>query len=446
MTAQQAIEMLESTSSSAYMTNSLFVFLAAALVFIMQAGFALLETGYTRSKNTANIWLKNLMDFCVGTVAYLFIGFGLQYGDDFLGLFGTTGFFNPFACSMDVWASCVDMNLNPYVYFFFQLAFCGATATIISGAVAERFKFQSYLIVSLFMTGFIYPVASHWIWGGGWLAQLGIIDFAGTLAVHGIGGMAALVCAAFVGPRVGKYNADGSANAIQGHSISLAALGAIILWFGWYGFNPGSELGFDSTALYAAITTTIAGASGALGGLFFTWIKDKAPSVEGAYNGALAGMVSVCSTANTLEILPCILLGVIAGIIVVASSSFVEKKLHIDDACGAGSMHFVSGIPGVLFAGIFGSSGVLQGAGFAQLGVQLLGEAAVFAFVVCCTSIVCVVLRATMGIRVSATEEIAGMDQAEHNTVAYDYVETEQEILRNESVILKNESRILQTQ
>jgi len=256
MTASQAMEILsnlETGDKLNYISNSIFIFLCGVLVFSMQAGFALLETGMTRSKNTSNIWMKNLMDFCVGVFAYFLVGYGLQYGDDFHGLFGTTGFLNPFNSEMQIWADCVDMQLNPYIYFFFQMAFCGATATIISGAVAERFKFGSYLICSLFMTGLVYPVGSHWIWGGGWLSQLGFVDFAGTLAVHGIGGMAALVCAAFVGPRIGKYDANGESHSIRGHNISLFGLGAIFLWFGWYGFNPGSELGFDDAAAYAAI-------------------------------------------------------------------------------------------------------------------------------------------------------------------------------------------------
>ena len=278
------------------------------------------------------------------------------------------------------------------------------------------------------MSGLIYPVASHWIWGGGWLSQLGFIDFAGTLAVHGIGGIAALVCAAFVGPRVGKYNKDGSANEIKGHNISLVGLGAILLWFGWYGFNPGSALGFTNNAMYAAITTTVVAGVGGLSGLFFTWIKDKKPSVAGAFNGSLAAMVAVCTTTDYLDIYATMLLGVIAGIVVTASSSFVEKKLHIDDACGAGSMHFVSGIPGVLFAGLFGSSGLFNGAGLAQLGIQLLGEIAVFAFVSVSVSLVCLLLRATVGIRVSKEDEVVGMDISEHHTVAYEYIEEVSEL------------------
>lgn len=424
MTAQQAIEVLEQTGGSTYLMNSIFIFLASCLVFLMQAGFALLETGYSRSKNTANIWLKNLMDFSVGTIAYLLIGFGIQYGNDFHGLFGINGFINPFTQSLNVWENCVALNLNPYMFFFFQLVFCGATATIISGAVAERFKFNSYLILSVAMTGFIYPIASHWVWGGGWLSQIGFIDFAGTLAVHGVGGVAALVAAASVGPRIGKYNKDGSANELKGHNLSFAALGGILLWFGWYGFNPGSELGFDSAAMYSAITTTMVGAAGGLGGLFYSWIKDKTPSVEGAFNGALAGMVAVCSTTNFLGIFPTILLGLIAGVLVTASSRYVERVLHIDDVCGAGSMHFVSGIPGVLFAGIFGASGLLEGAGFRQLGVQLLGEIAIVSFVVVTTAAVCFILKSTLGIRVEKEEECIGMDVSEHSTQAYDYLET----------------------
>lgn len=436
MTASQAIAQLNEMGSSSYLTNSLFIFLAACLVFIMQAGFALLETGYTRSKNTANIWLKNLMDFCVGVAVYLAVGFGLQYGDDVSGLFGSTGFLNPFHAEMQIWADCVDMELNPYCYFFFQLAFCGATATIVSGAVAERFKFSSYLIVSAVMSGFVYPVASHWIWGGGWLSSLGMIDFAGTLAVHGIGGISALVCAAMVGPRIGKYNKDGSSNEIKGHSVTLVGLGAILLWFGWYGFNPGSELGMDSDAMYAAITSTIVAGVGGLGGLFFSWIIEKKPNVYAAFNGMLAALVAVCSTANTLSVPICFLLAIIASIVIYLSMLFIDRVLHIDDACGAGSLHFVSGIPGVLMAGLVGSSGLLTGHGFRQFGIQLLAEVSVFVFVAICVFVTCLAIKKTIGLRVSDEEQLLGMDISEHNTTAYDFLETEAELKEEEEVIL----------
>lgn len=423
MTASQAMEILsnlEAADKVTYISNSIFIFLCGVLVFSMQAGFAMLETGMTRSKNTSNIWLKNLMDFCIGVAVYFLFGFGfgLQYGNDFHGLFGTTGFLNPFSREMGIWSSCVDMMLNPYIYFFFQLAFCGATATIISGAVAERFKFSSYLIISICMTGIAYPIASHWIWGGGWLSQLGFVDFAGTLAVHGIGGMAALVCAAFVGPRIGKYNKDGSSNAIKGHSESLFGLGAIFLWFGWYGFNPGSELGFDDAAAYAAITSTIAGGVGGLAGLFCSWIVEKKPNVDAAYNGMLAGLVAICSTANTQAPWSSAIVAIVAAVVIYFAAQLVDKKLHIDDACGAGSLHFISGIFGVLAPGIFGAT-----AGFKQFGVQLLGEICVFVFVVAVISLACIILKHTVGIRVSDEDQLLGMDISEHNTYAYDYLE-----------------------
>lgn len=420
MTASQAMEMLsnlESADKVSYIGNSIFIFLCGVLVFSMQAGFAMLETGMTRSKNTSNIWMKNLMDFCVGVAIYFVFGFGLQYGNDFQGLFGTNGFLNPFTTEMTIWSDCVDMMLNPYIYFFFQLAFCGATATIISGAVAERFKFNSYLIISVCMTGIAYPIGSHWIWGGGWLSQLGFIDFAGTLAVHGIGGIAALVCAAFVGPRIGKYNKDGSPNVIKGHNASLFGLGAIFLWFGWYGFNPGSELGFDDAAAYAAITSTIVGGIGGLAGLFCSWIVEKKPNVDAAFNGSLAGLVAICSTADTQAPYSSAIIAIVAAVVVYFSAKFVERKLHIDDACGAASLHFVSGIFGVLAPGIFGAS-----AGIKQFGIQLLGEISVFAFVAAVISLACYILKHTIGIRVSDEEQKLGMDICEHDTYAYDYL------------------------
>ncbi len=431
MTATQAMEILsrlESTDKMAYIGNSIFIFICAVLVFSMQAGFAMLETGMTRSKNTSNIWLKNLMDFCVGVAVYFVVGFGLQYGDDFHGLFGTNGFLNPFGAEMGIWSNCVDRMINPYVYFFFQLAFCGATATIISGAVAERFKFESYLIISVCMTGIAYPIGSHWIWGGGWLSQLGFIDFAGSLAVHGIGGIAALICAFMVGPRIGKYNADGSSNVIKGHSESLFGLGAIFLWFGWYGFNPGSELGFDDAAAYAAITSTIAGGLGGLGGLFFSWLVEKKPSVDAAYNGMLAGLVAICTTANNQSPWATAIIAVVASMVVYLSAKFVDTKLHIDDACGAGSLHFVSGIFGVLAPGLFGAS-----AGIRQFGVQLLGEVTVFVFVSVVIGLVCVILKHTMGIRVSDHDQKVGMDIAEHDTYAYDYLKKKYEAATHET-------------
>lgn len=425
MNATQALELLnalEGSDKATYIGNSIFCFVCAALVFSMQAGFAMLETGMTRSKNTSNIWLKNLMDFCVGVCVYLLIGFGLQYGNDFAGIIGTNGFINPFAANMDVWANCVDLKLNPYIYFFFQLVFCGATATIISGAVAERFKFSSYLIVSACMTGFIYPVATHWIWGGGWLSKLGMIDFAGTLAVHGVGGIAALVCASMVGPRIGKYNKDGSSNVIKGHSATLFGLGAIFLWFGWYGFNPGSELGFDDIAAYSCLTSTIAGGFGGLAGLIFSWIVEKRPNVDTSFNGALAGLVAICCTTNVQSIGGTILIASIAAIVAYLSTKFVDEKLHIDDACGAGSLHFVSGIIGVLAPGFLGAS-----AGIKQFGIQLLAEVCVFTFIVVVLGTICLILKSTIGLRVDDKDQIIGMDISEHHTYAYDYLESNYE-------------------
>lgn len=419
MTAFQASELLSNLTGSdktAYIGNSVFLFICACLVFSMQAGFAMLETGMTRSKNTSNIWLKNLMDFCVGVVMYLLIGFGLQYGNDFHGLFGVNGFLNPFQTEMGIWSYCVDLQLNPYIYFFFQMAFYGATATIISGAVAERFKFSSYLIISACMTAFIYPVASHWIWGGGWLSSLGFIDFAGTLAVHGIGGIAALVCAKMVGPRIGKFNPDGSANVIRGHNESLFGLGAIFLWFGWYGFNPGSELGFDSVAAYSAITTTLAPAVGGLAGLALSWIVEKKPSVDAAFNGMLAGLVAICTTTNYMPVYGTVIIAAVAGCVIYLSAKLWEK-VHIDDACGASCLHFASGIFGVLAAGLLGPNASVK-----QFGIQLLGEISVFTFVFVTMTLICLILRHTVGIRVSDEDQKLGMDIAEHDTYAYEYL------------------------
>ena len=257
-----AIKSLEELiKGSSYLFNSLWVLVAAVFVFFMQAGFACCESGSARSKSACNIWLKNAVDFCVGALVFYFIGFGLMYGDDWHGLIGINGFLNPLDQDLVIWDG---LGLSPQVYLLFQTMFCATTATIISGSVAERFKFGTYIWVSVFMTGFVYPIVGHWIWGGGWLAQLGFSDFAGSTAVHSVGAWAALVCAALVGARTGKYTKDGKVNGIPGHNIPMLVLGVFILWVGWYGFNPGSELALDDTTFYTAVTTTFAAAAGCL--------------------------------------------------------------------------------------------------------------------------------------------------------------------------------------
>ena len=401
-----------------YLFNSLFVLLASVLVFMMQMGFACCESGFSRAKNACNIWLKNFCDFCVGAFVYYLIGFGIMYGDDFHGLFGTTGFINPLAQNLNVWKG-LGGSLSPQIYLLFQTMFCATAATIISGAVAERFKFSSYLIVSTIMSGIIYPVIGHWVWGGGWLSSLGFSDFAGSGAVHMVGGFAALAGAFMVGPRIGKY-INGKSQVIPGHNIPMAMLGGFILWVGWYGFNPGSELAFDEVTLYTTITTTFAGSAGGLSALFFTWIRYKKPDPTLALNGALGALVAVCTGVAEISLLGATAIGIISGIMLPLSVEFVDKVLHIDDPAGAISLHGTNGILGVIEGGLLSTSkGLFYGFGIHHLLLQLLGVISIGVFVLLSTFLMFYILKRTVGIRVSNNEEIDGLDKHEHAMLAY---------------------------
>lgn len=398
------------------MFNSIWVMVAAVFVFLMQPGFALMESGFSRSKNACNIWLKNLCDFLVGALVYYFIGFGLMYGDSWHGIIGINGFFNPLDQNLQIWDG---MTLSPHIFLLYQTMFCATTATIISGSVAERFKFNSYLIVSAVMTGIVYPVCGHWIWGGGWLANIGFSDFAGSTAVHSVGAYAAFAGAFMVGPRIGKYK-NGKSNAIPGHNIPMGLLGAFILWFGWYGFNPGSELGLDEVTFYTTITTTIAASAGGLAGLFISWIKYKKPDPTLAANGALAGLVGICTGVASVSYMGSLIIGLICGTMVVFSLQFVEKKLRVDDVVGAVSLHGCSGIIGTLLAGFLSrDAGLFYGHGGSFLLSQFIGVIAVGAFCLIVTFILFFVLKKTLGIRVSEGEELAGLDMEEHGMNAY---------------------------
>ncbi len=403
-----------------YLFNSLFVLLASVLVFMMQMGFACCESGFSRSKNACNIWLKNFCDFCVGAFVYYIVGFGIMYGDDWHGLIGVTGFGNPLAQELSIWKS-YEGTLSPQIFLLFQTMFCATAATIISGSVAERFKFDTYLVVSALMSGIIYPVIGHWVWGGGWLSSLGFSDFAGSGAVHAVGGFAALVGAFMVGPRIGKY-VDGKPQAIPGHNIPMAMLGGFILWVGWYGFNPGSELALDETSLYTTVTTTFAGAAGGLSALFFTWARYKKPDPTLALNGALGGLVAVCTGVAEISYLGASIIGIISGIILPLSVEFVDKKLHIDDPAGAISLHGTNGILGVIEAGLLSTTrGLLYGKGISYLLIQTLGIICIGAFVFASAFIMFFVLKKTMGIRVTSEEETDGLDKHEHGMVAYTF-------------------------
>ncbi|MDO4203011.1 MAG: ammonium transporter [Selenomonadaceae bacterium] len=404
------------TKENAYMLNSIWVLCAAVFVFFMQAGFACMESGFSRSRNACNIWLKNLCDFCIGALVYYVVGFGIMYGDDYHGLIGINGFIDPLAQKLQVWEG---LNLSKEIFLLYQTMFCATTATIISGSVAERFKFNSYLVVSAVMTGLIYPVVGHWIWGGGWLSELGFSDFAGSTAVHFVGACAAFMGAYMVGPRIGKYR-DGKPRAIPGHNIPMGILGALILWFGWYGFNPGSELALDETTFYTTVTTTLTAAAGGIAGLVTSWIRFKKPDPTLAANGALAALVGICTGVAEVSPFGSIAIGLICGTLICFTLEFVDHKLHIDDPVGAISLHGGSGAVGTLLAALFSmEKGLFYGHGTDFLVSQLIGVLSVTAFCAVTTFILYKALALTVGIRVSEEEELAGLDVQEHGMNAY---------------------------
>lgn len=388
----------------------MWILIAGALVFFMQAGFTLVETGFTRSKNTINIIMKNLMDFCIGSVGFWLIGYALMYGDDIGTFIGAPSLFFNEAGEMH--------NL------FFQTVFCATAATIVSGAIAERTKFTTYLLFSLLMTVLIYPISGHWVWQGeGWLTKLGFIDFAGSSVVHSVGGWAALVAAIMVGPRIGKYT-NGKSNAIPGHSILLGALGVFILWLGWYGFNGGSQLAISGDNVTAVsnviITTNLAGAAGALAAMFYTWIRYGKPDASMTLNGVLAGLVGVTAGCAVVDNFGATAIGLICGVLVVVAIEFVDKKLKVDDPVGAVSVHGVCGAVGTILVGLFATDGGLfYGGGFTQLGVQATGVLAIAAWAITTSFIILFILKKALGLRVSEKEEVDGLDIHEHGMEAY---------------------------
>lgn len=410
--------------------DMIWLILAAALVFFMQAGFAMVETGLTRAKNAGNILMKNLMDFSAGAVAYWAIGWALMYGAPSLGGFiGGNGFFLSYTEEAMAAYGVSDMSAI-FRDWMFQVVFAATAATIVSGAMAERTQFKGYLVYSVFISGLIYPISGHWVWGGGWLAELGFHDFAGSTVVHSVGAWAAMIGAAIIGPRKGKYvkvNGKTTVKAIQGHSMPLAALGVFILWFGWYGFNAGSTLsGTDLTIAHVATTTTLAAATGAIGAMITSWVWFGKPDPSVSLNGALAGLVGI--TAGTWVVSPvgAVIIGFLAGILVVASVEFFDKVLHIDDPVGAISVHGVVGAWGTIAVGLFadgvndpGIVGLFYGGGAAQLGVQLIGVLAVFGWVVVTSLVLFGALKAFKALRVSEKEELMGLDIGEHGTESY---------------------------
>ncbi|MFH1983290.1 MAG: ammonium transporter [Pseudomonadota bacterium] len=391
--------------------NFLWTLVAAALVFFMQAGFAMVEAGFTRAKNAVNIMMKNLMDFSMGSLAYWAIGFGLMFGATTTGWFGTTDFFlSGFTGEGTEWV---------LAFWMFQVVFAATAATIVSGAMAERTKFSGYLIYSFFISAFIYPIFGSWAWGsllngGGWLEGFGFIDFAGSTVVHSVGGWCALAGAIVLGPRIGKYTKDGKIRPILGHNIPLAALGVFILWLGWFGFNPGSTTTADKSIAMIFVNTNLSAAAGCVMAMAVSWLMFGKPEVGMSLNGALAGLVAVTAGCANVTPTSSIILGAIAGVIVVYSVLFFDK-IKIDDPVGAVSVHGVCGAWGTLAAGIFDMGGF----SIKVVGVQLLGIGACFLFVFPMAYLLFKAINATIGLRVSPEEEMEGLDIVEHGGSAY---------------------------
>ncbi len=407
--------------------NTIWVLIASILVIFMNAGFGMLETGFCRQKNAVNILAKNLIVFALATIAYWAIGFALMFGRDnpFVGL---SGFFltgEPATYGLEPF----PVGLPVSVFFLFQVAFAGTAATIVSGAVAERIKFTDFLIFSIVLVAISYSITGHWIWGGGWLSEMGFKDFAGSTAVHSVGGWAALVGAYILGPRYGKYS-EGRVNAIPGHNMSIATLGCLILWIGWFGFNPGSQLAADSHVPYIAVTTNLAAAAGGITSTFVSWWKDGKPDLSMIINGILAGLVGITAGCDGVSYLGAIIIGLIAGVIVVYSVGIFDTIIKIDDPVGATSVHLVCGIWGTLAVGLFNTeSGLFYGGGIGQLINQIIGILAVGVFTVAFSVALWLALKATLGIRVSLEEEVNGLDIGEHGMEAYSGFVKEADIL-----------------
>ena len=393
--------------------------IGAALVFWMQAGFAMVETGFTRAKNSGNILMKNLMDFCIGTVMFILIGFSLLLGEDFLGFIGKPGF--------DIFTSYSNFDFSNFV---FNLVFCATTATIVSGAMAERTKFLSYCVYSAVISGLIYPIEAHWIWGGGWLSQLGFHDFAGSCAIHMVGGISALIGAAILGPRIGKFTKDKNGkitkvNAFPGHNLPLGCLGCFILWFGWYGFN-GAACTDGAQLASVFLTTTVAPAVATVVCMVFTWVKYGKPDVSMCLNASLAGLVAITAPCDVTDCLGSVVIGAVAGLLVVFGVWLLDYKLHVDDPVGAVAVHMMNGIWGTIAVGLFAtktapgfeiagiSEGLFYGGGFKKLGLQLLGVLTVGVWAAVTITITFIVIKSTIGLRVSEEEEIVGLDSKEH--------------------------------
>lgn len=393
--------------------DTLWVLIGGALVFFMQAGFAMVETGFTRAKNAGNIIMKNLMDFALGSVVYWVVGFGLMFA-------GTSGFIGGFDFFIQGdYSSTVPTS----AFIIFQTVFCATAATIVSGAMAERTKFSAYCLYSIIISAIVYPISGHWIWGGGWLQQMGFHDFAGSTAVHMVGGVAALIGAKILGPRIGKYGKDGKPRAIPGHSLTLGALGVFILWFSWFGFNGASTLGFTGDAVETAsnifVTTNLSAAVSTTTVMCITWVKYKKPDVSMTLNGSLAGLVAITAGCDAVSPLGAAAIGLIAGFIVVFGIEFIDKILKIDDPVGAIGVHGLCGAAGTVMVGLFSvDEGLFYGGGARLLGVQALGVISVAGWVATTMIVVFLAIKFTIGLRVSAKEEKAGLDKEEHGLIS----------------------------
>ena len=389
--------------------------IGAALVFWMQAGFAMVEAGFTRAKNAGNIIMKNLMDFCIGTCVFILIGFSLLLGEDMIGLIGKPGF--------DIFTSYANFDWSSFV---FNLVFCATTATIVSGAMAERTKFLSYCIYSGIISAVVYPIEAHWIWGGGWLAQMGFHDFAGSCAIHMVGGFSALIGAWMEGPRLGKYNKDGTPNAIPGHNVVIGALGCFILWFGWYGFNGAAATNGPQLASIFA-TTTIAPAIATVTCMIFTWIKYGKPDVSMCLNASLAGLVGITAGCDTMDAMGAFFVGVVSGLLVCFGVWFCDYVIRVDDPVGAVAVHFCNGLWGTIAVGLFATTsapsceinGLFYGGGTHQLLLQLTGVGSVLLWTGVTMFIVFKVIDKIFGLRVTDQEQLDGLDIHEHGMNAY---------------------------
>ena len=395
--------------------DTIWVLIGAFLVFSMQPGFAMVETGFTRAKNAANIVMKNVMDMSLGSIVFWILGFGLMFGEDIGGFIGAPDFF----VKGDYGAAYPSSS-----FFIFQTMFCATAATIVSGAMAERTNFLVYCIYSVLISALVYPISGHWIWGGGWLAEMGFHDFAGSTAVHMVGGVAALIGAKMIGPRIGKYNEDGSVNAIPGHSIPLGALGVFLLWFGWFGFNGASTVcASGDEALISMgdifITTNMAAAAGSTATMIYTWVRYGKPDVSMTLNGVLAGLVAITAGCDVVSPAGALIIGLLAGVLVVVAVEFFDQKLKIDDPVGAISVHGVCGAFGTIVTGLFATKdGLFYGAGSSFLMTQIIGVVTVAIYVAVAMTIIFGVLDKLIGLRVSEAEEIKGLDMEEHGLLS----------------------------